>query len=106
MTGKLMYSTEKGSMRKEAQVKPSTKTAAGPAKMRLEQKCGKKLTILFNLPMSDEQARDHMKKLQRLCACGATFKGGMIELHGDMREIVERYFTEHGIKLKRAGGGA
>ena len=104
MTNKLLYSTEKGSTRKEPQEKPSPKPASGPCKMRLEHKGGKKVTILFNLSMSDEQAKGHMKNLQRQCACGGTFKNGMIELHGDIREAVERYFAEQGIKVKRAGG--
>ena len=106
MSSKLVFSTEKGSSRqkpKEGSASPA-KPVTGPLKMRLEHKGGKKVTILFNLPMSDALAKEHMKKLQRQCACGGSFKHGMIELHGDIRDAVESYFVTLGIKIKRAGG--
>ena len=104
MESKLLYSTVKGAKELEAKNKPTAKPVTGPCKMRLEHKGGKKVTILFNLPMNDQQAKDHMKNLQRLCACGGTYKNGMIELHGDLRPTVEQYFATQGLKIKRAGG--
>jgi translation initiation factor 1 len=111
---KLVYQTGTGRVKPQA---PSSKKGAatssksglpapaGPLKMRLERKGGGRvLTVIFNLPFDGAAARLHLKALQQLCASGATFKNGQIELQGDARDKAETYFTSHGITIKRAGG--
>lgn len=65
----------------------------GPIKIRMEKKGrgGKTVTVLYDLPMNQEEARSLMKKLQAHMACGATLKNSAIELSGDNREKVEKF---------------
>ena len=106
MKERLVFSTDKRQPSAKSTEQPARQSplVQGPTKMRLEHKGGKKVTILFNLPFDDDQAKEHMRSLQRLCACGGSFKHGIIELHGDIRGAVERYFADKGLKVKRAGG--
>lgn len=78
----------------------------GPIKMRLETKGrgGKAVTVLFNLPLTPEQAAQLGKDLQQKLGVGGTFKDGCLELRGDMRDKIEKIFVAQGIPFKRAGG--
>ena len=74
--------------------------------MRLETKGrgGKSVTVLFNLDFEESEAKALMKDMQTRLACGATFKEGRIEMRGDLRDRVEQYFDDKGMKVVRAGG--
>lgn len=74
--------------------------------MRLETKGrgGKAVTVLFNLPFTEDEATKIMRDLQASAGCGATLKASQIELQGDRREIVESYFLQAKLKIIRAGG--
>ncbi len=103
---RLVYSSDKGSLRKE---KPNTSAytaSKGPTKMRLETKGrgGKAVTVLWNFPFTEEEVRALMKDLQGTCACGATFKESRIELQGDVRPRVQAFFTKKAWTLVLAGG--
>lgn len=80
--------------------------AAGPIKMRLESsgRGGKVVTVLFNLPMTEGQARDLQRELQALLGIGGTFKGNVIELRGDQREKIEAFAVKRSLRIVRAGG--
>lgn len=104
---KPLYSTATGRQAKEI----SKKTGAwhrgeGPAKMRLESKGrgGKSVTVIFNLAMTEDEARTLAGKLKSQFGCGGTLKDSTIELAGDMREKVEGYFQKNNMQIKRAGG--
>lgn len=103
---KPVYSTATGSNKKQPSKKTHYQKANGPCKIRLETKGrgGKSVTVLFNLPLAEEEARQLMKELQNLAGCGATFKDAQIELQGDRRELVESYFQRLQMKIIRAGG--
>ena len=109
MSEKLVFSTDSGRSKKEKK-KPAAGKAyvagSGPVKMRLETKGrgGKSVTVLFNLPMSESDAKQLMRQLQASLACGATLKQSTIELRGDLRDKVEAFFQSRGEKLVRAGG--
>jgi translation initiation factor 1 len=99
---KLVYS----SGGKEVEKKDSKKVSAyepanGPCKMRLEKKGrgGKCVTVLFNLPFTEEGARNMMKAIQNKLGCGATFKNGTIEIQGDVRAKVKDFFVAQGEKI-------
>jgi len=74
--------------------------------MRLEKngRGGKQVTVLFNLPYSDDEARNLLKTLQGLLGTGGTYKDGAMEFRGDMRDRIEAYFTKNSLKIVRAGG--
>lgn len=42
--------------------------------------------------------------LKRLCGSGGTAKNGVVEIQGDHREAIVRWFAERGRKAKLAGG--
>lgn len=103
----LVFSTASGKQKKNKSAKKSqSQSGTGPTKMRLEKKGrgGKSVTVIYNLPFSGEEAKAHMKKLQAECGCGATFKNGQIELQGDRRDAIEKYFQNENLKIQRAGG--
>jgi translation initiation factor 1 len=105
----LAYSTD-GSHNKEQQRannKNGDKIAtSGPCKMRLEKngRGGKQVTVLFNLPFSESEAKALLKTLQSQLGTGGTFKEGMIEFRGDVRQRVEEHFKQKNIPIVRAGG--
>ena len=105
MTSKLVFSTSDGDQRKKQNSSQPTRSS-GPLKMRLETngRGGKAVTVLFNLPFSDEVAKEHMRHLQSQLGCGGSFKNATIEIRGDMRDKIEKYFTALSIKIVRAGG--
>ncbi len=95
MSGKPLYSTAKPGV-----------TTSGPLKMRLETKGrgGKAVTVLFNLPFNEADAKKHMQAIQAAAGVGGTMKDGTIELRGDVRDKADAYFAKVGIKCLRAGG--
>lgn len=107
MADKPVYSTATGSAKQQPQAKRSDyQRAAGPMKMRLETKGrgGKSVTVVFNLPLSEDEATTLMKEMQGRFGCGATLKDSSIEIRGDMRDKVEAYCQTKGLKVVRAGG--
>lgn len=86
-------STKKVGRKKNDKKKKAYKASKGPIKIRLEKKGrgGKSVTVLYDLPLTLEEAKALMKKLQSHLACGATFKNSTIELAGDNREKVEAF---------------
>ena len=108
MSDELVYSSAKGKVKKESKNKKSKQyqKSNGPAKLRLEKKGrgGKQVTVLFNLPFEESEAKQLMKDLQSKLACGASFKDGCIYFNGDMRGKVEEFFASLGKKIVRSGG--
>lgn len=78
----------------------------GPAKMRLEKKGrgGKQVTIIHNLPFDKGTAKNLMRELQSVLACGASYKNDEILINGDHRDSVEQFFKERNQKIVRSGG--
>lgn len=103
---RLVYSTETGSHRNENEHKDSWRVESGPIKMRLETKGrgGKAVTVLFNLPFTEDVAKDYLKSMQSGFGCGGSIKEQTIELRGDVRQKVEAFFSKKQIKIIRAGG--
>jgi translation initiation factor 1 len=105
LSSKLVFSTSSGDQRKN-QASAGKQQNSGPLKMRLETngRGGKAVTVLFNLPFTDDVAKEHMRSLQSQLGCGGSFKNSTIEIRGDMREKIEKYFSALSIKIVRAGG--
>lgn len=103
---RLVYSTDTGSHKKEPHSSSGWKKADGPTKMRLESnnRGGKQVTVLFNLPLEEVEARDMLKVMQSSFGCGGAMKDGTLELRGDVRSKVEAFFAKKNMKLVRAGG--
>lgn len=103
---RLVYSTESGSHKKEKQPNSGWEKAQGPAKMRLETngRGGKAVTVLFNLPLTEAEAKDALKAMQGAFGCGGSMKDNTLELRGDVRLKVEAFFVKKNLKIVRAGG--
>lgn len=103
---RLVYSTETGSHKKESSKDNSWVKASGNAKMRLETggRGGKAVTVLFNLPLEESEAKDMLKAMQAAFGCGGAMKDNTVELRGDVRAKVEAFFAKKNLKIVRAGG--
>ena len=106
MKEKPVYSSAKGDLREKGPKASGYQKSPGPAKMRLESsgRGGKVVTVLFNLPLEEQEALTMMKDLQGLLGIGGTLKNSCIELRGDHRDRVAEYFARRGLPIKRAGG--
>ncbi len=107
MSDRPVYSTSTGSQKKQQNKKTASYVKAdGPSKMRLETKGrgGKAVTVIFNMPFEETEAKTLMKEIQSNLGIGATFKNSSIELRGDVRNKVEEIFAKKGLKMIRAGG--
>jgi translation initiation factor 1 len=105
---KPVYSTSGGDLRKDGgEGDGGTWTkSSGPVKMRLETggRGGKAVTVLWNLPVEEQDATKLLREMQSKFGCGGTIKAGTIELRGDVREKIEKLFAQKGMKVVRAGG--
>lgn len=105
---RLVYSTERGDLRKEGNRKePSgggeAKAAAGaPVRIRLDTKSrrGKAVTLITGIPHCPEAIEDLAKKLRTICGAGGTVEGHDILVQGDHRARVAAKLTELGYKVK------
>lgn len=102
---RLVFSTDSGSHKKEKDAESWLKSS-GPTKMRLETagRGGKAVTVLFNLPFDELEAKALLKAMQGAFGCGGSVKDSTLELRGDMRTKVEEFFTKKSLKIVRAGG--
>jgi translation initiation factor 1 len=76
-------------------------------KLEKNQRGGKLVTVIHELPFNPPYFEDLSKKLKNHCGTGGTYKKegkGQIELQGDQREKAEALLTKLGFKTKRSGG--
>ena len=76
-------------------------------KLEKNQRGGKLVTVIHDLPFNPHYFEDLTKKLKNLCGTGGTFKDAsksQIELQGDQREKAEAMLAKLGFKTKRSGG--
>ena len=71
-------------------------------KLRVEKKgrAGKTVTVIYDLPFEESDAKALLKKLQAQLACGGSLKNSSIELRGDLREKLRSLFAKQGLELK------
>jgi predicted translation initiation factor SUI1 len=65
---------------------------------------GKGVTVVSELPLSEEQLKELATKLKNACGSGGTAKDGRIEIQGDHRDRLVSELEKLGYKVKRAGG--
>lgn len=93
----LVYSTGKKVEKKKKNTKQKGYSPSkGPIKIRVEKKGrrGKSVTVLYDLPLEEKEAKALMKNLQAHLACGGTLKNSTIELSGDSREKVQEFLKK------------
>ena len=65
---------------------------------------GKGVTTIFDLPLSEDAAKELAATLKQKCGTGGTFKDGKIEIQGDHRDKIVSELEKLGYKVKRSGG--
>lgn len=78
-------------------------------KLKLEknQRGGKIVTVIHELPFNPPYFEDLAKKLKNHCGTGGTYKSEgkpQIELQGDQREKAIAFLEKMGFKTKKSGG--
>lgn len=65
---------------------------------------GKGVTLVWDIPGTDDALRDLAQTLKNRCGTGGTMKDRTIEIQGDQRDRVTAVLEEMGYKVKRVGG--
>jgi translation initiation factor 1 len=76
-------------------------------KIEKNQRGGKLVTVIHDLPYNPAFFEDIAKKLKNHCGTGGTYKKeskGQIELQGDQREKAIVFLEKMGFKTKKSGG--
>lgn len=88
--------------------KKSSRKSKGRVEVRREKagRGGKTVTTLrefpTHIPLSNLEAMTF--ELKKICACGGTLKGRVVELQGDVRDRVCEELNTRGYQAVRAGG--
>lgn len=72
-------------------------------KLEKNQRGGKLVTVIHDLPFNPPYFTELTKKLKNTLGTGGAFKD-QIELQGDHREKAEAFLSKMGFKTKRSGG--
>jgi translation initiation factor 1 len=65
---------------------------------------GKGVTVVWELPLTDDELKELATLLKNKCGTGGTAKDGRIEIQGDHRDRIAVELEKLGYKVKRAGG--
>lgn len=65
---------------------------------------GKGVTVVWELPLNDDELKELATLLKNKCGTGGTAKDGRIEIQGDHRDKIAQELEKLGYKVKRAGG--
>ena len=65
---------------------------------------GKGVTLVTGLALPQNELKQMAKKLKQQCGVGGSVKEYVIELQGDQRDIIEKWLTKQGYRVKQAGG--
>jgi predicted translation initiation factor SUI1 len=65
---------------------------------------GKGVTVVWELPLTEDQLKELATRLKNACGTGGTAKDGRIEIQGDHRDKIAAELEKLGYKVKRAGG--
>ena len=104
MKDRLAYTSDPRAMESEDLEQPSRDQplASGPAKTRIEKKGrrGKTVTVIYDLPCTETEAKALTKDIRRSLSCGASFKDGEIVVQGDVREGVKSILDQSRLLIK------
>ena len=72
------------------------------AKLRMEKtgRCGKTVTVVYDLPRNAEFLKALAQELKRACGTGGAVVDDTIELQGELRDRVRAFLTKKGIAVK------
>lgn len=87
------------------QPEPKTSAKYVPV-LRIEKqgRGGKTVTVVDRLPKQEMQLKQLCTDLKKKCGSGGTYKtdgqDGVVEIQGDKRDIIRKYFADKGIHTK------
>lgn len=76
----------------------------GVVRVRREQRNGKAVTVVFDLPLRADELAALAARLKAACGSGGTAKDGCVEIQGDHRDKVVAFLQKAGHTVKLAGG--
>lgn len=102
---RLVFSTETGRIKPQAELKPVVKTD-GIVRIRRETKgrSGKGVTTISGIAVNDTELKALCTKLKKQCGTGGAVKDGVIEIQGDNRDKIKATLEQLGHTVKLAGG--
>ncbi|WP_028022582.1 stress response translation initiation inhibitor YciH [Enterovibrio calviensis] len=102
---RLVYSTETGRIKEEAQA-PQREKGDGIVRIQRQTKGrkGKGVCLVTGLDMSDTELKLVAADLKKVCGCGGSVKDGVVEIQGDKRDQIKAYLEKKGHTVKLAGG--
>jgi translation initiation factor 1 len=108
-TGRLVYSTRDGDMRRTSQAAQPVRSLPPrqqTARISLDKshRRGKVVTVVADLVLVEADLDALGRSLKTLCGAGGTVKDGRIEVQGDHRDTIIAHLTALGYKVKRVGG--
>jgi len=102
----LVWSSDEGDRRRKGEQRPATPPAGGRVKVKRETagRRGKAVTTISGVPLDDAGLRELAGRLKKRCGVGGSAKGGVIELQGDVRDVVVEVLRGEGYDVVLAGG--
>lgn len=78
----------------------------GIIRLRIDRKGrgGKSVTIIEGLVGNEQNFKELAKELKKACGAGGAVKNGLIEIQGDVRDLLKDKLEQKGFKVKKAGG--
>ncbi len=112
---RLVYSTEEGRICPECgrpsgqcgcRLKNAVLPDDGIVRISRETKGrkGKGVTLVTGTGLEPGELKQLAKRLKARCGSGGTVKGGVIEIQGDHRDLLEQELRKKGFIVKRSGG--
>ena len=105
MKEKPLYSTDEN-VRNQKDSGTQSPLSKGPFRVRLEKagRAGKIVTVIFDIPLTEDKAHELRQTLQNQFGCGGTFKNATIELRGNLKDKVKQYFASQKWQIIDSGG--
>jgi translation initiation factor 1 len=78
----------------------------GIVRIRRESKGrgGKTVTMIEGIPLPQDQLKSLARELKKRCGVGGSTHGEVIEIQGDVRDVVKGELERRGYQVKLAGG--
>lgn len=70
------------------------------ARLRLEKRCGKSVTVVAGLVLTEAGLKELLRALKARCGCGGTLREGELEIQGDQRDAVRELLVTNGFRCK------
>jgi len=66
----------------------------GPVKVFLEKRKKSFVTVVTNLPLTDQEQKDLCSEIKKKLGCGGSYKNNRLEFQGDKTEKVKIFLKE------------